>query len=384
MHSENGPDKAIRILHPKGGGLGFNDEVWMSNNPDMATGQAGNKGVKIEFDAKGLTGIESQSKPGAEFQAKQGNREIRGADRAEAYQNAARKVTVDPSVMTPIEQQRAGKLERYLESKGWTKTENADGTRTYEKTNAGGVQPPEIPGSVQKEVPPTQPEANREPNLTSARKEWTAKDREDLGVNELPSPERHSWESALGEAKSKGIPDRAMDLAAEVQAKPRSLSDTETAGMVVHAARLKNQHTEAMDAVGKSTDPAEIKLRSAEALRVEQDFDQLTEALRTSGTEKGRALASQKLTINKDYKLVSVLNRAKAAKGEALTPGERGQVETLTKQLAASDAKVTELQNKINEYSAEQSIKRAKIARTPVDIVAKTARLKELLKAGCA
>lgn len=241
-------------------------------------------------------------------------------------------------------------------------------------------------------TPPAAPTPEPKPEpVTSARKAMMAEDRESLGLSGLNSPERRSWQEALDKAESEGIPDRAMELAREVKETARPLTDIETAGIVRHAAKLKNDHARVMDEIGKLTDPAAIKLKNAEAMRIQQDFDLLSDAARLSGTEKGRALASQKLTINKDYQLVSVLNRAKGMKGGELKPAETSTLTEITKQMQGYEARISQLEAKASDRQvrdAMQTTRAKKYSRmTPeqrtAELQEKYSRLRELLKSGC-
>lgn len=221
---------------------------------------------------------------------------------------------------------------------------------------AAGQGMPTEPTAPEPPPPPSTPAAgggdtsNRPPGATSARKVWMAEDRELLGLDEIESSGYRSWQEALDTASQRGIPEQAMQIAAEITQAPRALDDIETAGLVVHAARLKRLHTEATRRVERAADEADIKIASAEANRIEQDFDVLSRALRASGTEKGRALAAQKLTIDQDFKLISVLNRAKVAKGASLTPAERIWFEGEIKRLEGDIAKLNERVQRAETY----------------------------------
>jgi hypothetical protein len=224
---------------------------------------------------------------------------------------------------------------------------------------------------------------------TSARKADMTRDREQFGFNDLDSPERRSWQQALQTAKETIPIDDAMRLVDEVNASPRPLNDVETAGLVVYGADLKNRHSRLMNEIAELDDPAELMDAAAKAERVENEFDALSRAVRTSGTEKGRALAAQKLTIDQDFKLVSVLNRAKAAKGAQLSPRQRTKGETLIK---AHDTKEAALQQKVVELQEAladkvlQSSKRHRAmskAEKKADLDSLYVRARQLLDAGC-
>lgn len=245
--------------------------------------------------------------------------------------------------------------------------------------DAGG-KPPTITRSAGEESPP---------EMTSARKVDMDRDRASLGLDVLDSPDRRSWRSVLESAQKGDVTERANRLVGEVTQQPRALSDSETATLVVRGADLKNQHAAIMQKIGKATDPAEVATLSAEANRIEAEFDSLSAALRMSGTEKGRALAAQKLTINQDFELVSVLNRAKAAKGAELTAKQRAKIEALTKRLEESDAKVRQLESRIKRLTAQRAVRQTHANRfggkpaPQAHIEAMYAKAEALLKAGC-
>lgn len=192
------------------------------------------------------------------------------------------------------------------------------------------------------EAPKAQaPEAD--PRLTSPAKVPMAKDRADMFMRELPEAERVGWSDDLGKAVEQGIPDRALSMAAEINARPRALSSTETAGFAVKATELKNKHKEVLGRIAASSDTIDLRFQAAEARLIEQEFDVISEALRKSGTEKGRALASQKLTLDQDYSLIAVKSRAKAVKQASLSPKEEAFFARKTKQLEDLEKRIEEL-----------------------------------------
>lgn len=248
-----------------------------------------------------------------------------------------------------------------------------------------------IPTEPPKPPPPEPPAPKPEPSpeTTSARVADITRDRKALlGLDAMNSPERRTWKTALDTARTQGLdrPDKAMRLAGEVAAKPRALSDVETAGLVQHAATLKLEHADIVKRVRDMDDRAELVSNAAEALRIEQEFDTLTTAIRKSGTEKGRALASQKLTLDSDLDLVSVLSRAKVAKGKNLTAKERAAFEKLTKELEAANERVKSLEIQVREQTASRALRKHRATKRksePEERAALLNEVRELLKAGC-
>jgi ribosomal protein S18 acetylase RimI-like enzyme len=236
--------------------------------------------------------------------------------------------------------------QREVESRGGKLLSSTEQTPAGEALNAGLRTSREV---ARKEIPPL------EPSITSARKEMMKGDRAELDLPELPAPERKSWRQSLSEAK----PQEANTLADEVLARPRALNDSETASLVVRAQEIKNRHSEVMKEIGAASDPEIIAQKRAESEALESEFDKLTEATKKSGTEKGRTLAAQKLTINQDFDLVSMKNRLKAAKGENLTPQENAKIEELHARLNKAEADLVEANEKLAQKDLQRQIDRA-------------------------
>lgn len=226
--------------------------------------------------------------------------------------------------------------------------------------------------------------------VTSARNAMMTEDRKAMGLDAFDSPERRGWQAAMDTAVARGLPEKAMQTATEVLVNPRALSDIETAGLVHKAAELKNAHAKVAAELEAAKDQADIRAKSAELARIEGDFELLSNAINRVGTEQGRALASRKLTIANDFSLVSVKTRAKAAKGEALTPAELQEFTDYAKQIKEKEARIAELEKMVAERDAEAAIKRhagRKRAMTPkareVEYSSLVGKARELLKMGC-
>lgn len=208
--------------------------------------------------------------------------------------------------------------------------------------------------------PYLEPPARRGPIVTepvtdtAAKKSAMAEDRAALDLPELPAPERKSWQRSLDKAR----PERASLLADEVLNRPRSLNDSETASLVVRAQEIKNEHAAKMREIGESADAEAITAKRNEVEALEREFDKLTRATKLSGTEKGRTLAAQKLTVNQDYDLVSLVQRAKAAKGRELTPEERTRYEQQATRITELEAQLKESQVKAEQRFLDNEIRK--------------------------
>jgi len=260
----------------------------------------------------------------------------------------------------------------------------------------------EVPGTTTKPVSTGEaiklPKETKFRETTSARKFDMSKDREVIGLNELNSPERKTFQTSLDNAKAKGFDEKALDLADEVLEKPKAFNDEETAGVVLKSVEIKNTHEDLHRQLKKAVEGSAVeKTLLADIERAEEKFDKLSEALRVSGTEKGRALVSQKLTLNRDYSLAPVLNRAKVAKqhsekGAQLTAKERAKLKELTDKLSARDKRVAELEKEVNRRTANVVLRRskgtkefAKMSRVERDAALEStvAKAKKLIDEGC-
>jgi hypothetical protein len=226
---------------------------------------------------------------------------------------------------------------------------------------------------------------------TSARQVDLQKDRESLGLDGIASAERKSWQKSLQQAKDLNMVGNSLRLASEINSKPRPMNDIETAGLVMKAAQLKKEHKDLTGKMDLLDNKVDIDSLSAKIDTVEQEFNLISQAIYKSGTEKGRALASQKLTINQDFDLLSLKNRAKKIKGRELTEKEVGKITQLSKDLELQKALNDALQKKITEFMAKQFVRQGSIAkfskmsRTDIDTQLNSliGRTKQLLEEGC-
>lgn len=228
------------------------------------------------------------------------------------------------------------------------------------------------------------------PFKISARKAYIAESRKVLGLDQIPNPERKSWETTLSNAKAKKLNEKALRIADDVLEKPRALSDEETAGLTLKRAELMNEHKQAYREMAGTNDPAEIKLRGAEIARIEDEFERVDRAIRSTGTEQGRALASRKMTINQDYSLVAVKTRAKSLAGKPLTKKQQNAFNELVRRLEDQSRKVDELERFVMETEATTIVKSKgqryrKMApkQREVEISSLAERAKRLIASGC-
>jgi len=156
--------------------------------------------------------------------------------------------------------------------------------------------------------------------ITSARKQFIDADRKLLGSAKAVEAQAESFKQWMDEGNQM-IDESGQDsrtwgatLAKEILNNPRPLSDKETGAMVSVMQVIKNNHkllSDQLTGLTEATDNIKIKALNDQLSQLEKEFDELTLAVRISGTEKGRSLNAQKLTLNEDFDLISVLNRYK-------------------------------------------------------------------------
>jgi hypothetical protein len=175
-------------------------------------------------------------------------------------------------------------------------------------------------------------------------------ERQKRGLPPLAKPDSVSDQATLDRAtaeidKNPSLPDQ---LVAELNKKPRPISDWERAVLLLHKIDLRDQYEKsAREASQAYEDSKEFPLRAddmrAANLRTAALSDQLNEleqASKKSGTEQGRGLRALQIMVNEDHTLAALETRLRASKGGApLTDEERaGLQKTADDYKKANDA----------------------------------------------
>jgi len=138
MYHDTGMDDLFYIV-PKGRSTTNVGDLYVSNSPDLATGQHGRSGVMVQFDASKLKGQINKEKPTWEYSWDRGQgefitRHMRGID----YRNAVKGFTIQPDArISKVQRMQLHNLEVDLLREGWKKIENGDGSTTYQKPSVG-------------------------------------------------------------------------------------------------------------------------------------------------------------------------------------------------------------------------------------------------------
>lgn len=235
--------------------------------------------------------------------------------------------------------------------------------------------------------------------------------RNQMRLGTIDSPARTSWEDDQQQAIAQGLHERdaAIDLSLNVlglepkklseqaihqtRAAVRAMTAVESAGATTALGLMVNRHESIMRQIDEAqNDPAFLATLGTQAERLEQDIDLVTVTIHRSGSERGRQLAAQKFTIDRDMRLAPVLARARsrlAKSGKQMIPALRSQFEDMTRRLAEKEAEVAKWQAANNRLTAEAAIKRPGAARRrqgkrpKLSRAELTAKVKTLLEQGC-
>jgi hypothetical protein len=181
----------------------------------------------------------------------------------------------------------------------------------------------------------------------------TGRGRRDMELVE--SQDSIPWAESARMAQEQGIKDKALAIATTINAEPRALTHVETAGMVDKAIEMDNQYeqlTSQMAEASNKGDTEAVKVLSTAINQNQAEYDALTRAIHSSGSEKGRDLASQKLTKGRDFRLVSVVTRATAVKGAPLTAEEQAGLAEDVKKLEEATKAAQPVERKAAEDAA--------------------------------
>ncbi len=212
--------------------------------------------------------------------------------------------------------------------------------------------------------------------------------REDLGLGNVPSAQRKKQQTSIDNAIKDKVPEKALRIATEVQESPRQMTDEEEAGLLVRSVQLRDEYEGAKKQITTTVSEAEKDMLNAEMNRVEAEFDIISRATKTAGTEIARALAFRRNFIDESYDILSVKTRARAAKGKELTETEVAKFEELVANLDIANEKIVELQAKMDEVTANNFVKVSKRSKRTVsqrntDIENLGTKINQLLEQGC-
>jgi GGDEF domain-containing protein len=187
-------------------------------------------------------------------------------------------------------------------------------------------------------------------------------DRATRGVEQLPEAEAKPWAQSKAEAANRitADPEYARNLAAEVAAKPRAISDVETMALGAERQKLHDQYHQTHDDILKAReagDPISEAQALAKRTDIENQLDLNERAVKHAGTDLGRAMAARNALHAEDYTPARNITRAKVAFGDKFNEAIRKQVEDLSSRLAEAEAKIA--RQEANKPASDMRVTRA-------------------------
>lgn len=223
----------------------------------------------------------------------------------------------------------------------------------------------------------------KEEKLTRATVEKIEEERVKLNLNDITLDEQKKWKPILNKAIKDFDESKAFDLVRSISRAPRVMANEEFTSLVLFQAKIEDKidslEQEIVDSKNKS-DKDRLRLNLQDAIK---DYDALTEAIRYSTREAGRALNIIKLTLEREenrYKLAKLTRTAKITKGENLTAAETAKIEELSAQIEKYRKKEAKLNKEIEALQEKLAKKDAKQEFVKTTRAIKTKRKSSVLK----
>ena len=201
------------------------------------------------------------------------------------------------------------------------------------------------------------------PKISRVTVEELEKSREKYGLAELSVDESKKWVDIFSKASTKTF--ESTSISNSIHKKARVLTNEEFAILSLRKAELENIINEAEENAGKAIDSGnkvEQERYSGVSATALSELDTITESLRFSNREAGRALNIIKVAIKKEqeqYKIAKILLKAKVAKGKTLTTEEINKFRELAKKIKVFEQKESDLNKQIETLEEQLSKKDA-------------------------
>lgn len=173
-----------------------------------------------------------------------------------------------------------------------------------------------------------------------------------------PAPSSDPWEQARQVFEQD--PQAPRQLAQEVAAKPRPLSDFENHLLAHDRAQLKPAYEGALSAEEQALatgDPEQIAAAKLHRLSVERDFQTNADAADLGGTESGKGLQARQKQITEDYQPLNLIRRYKVANmGEEAPDAVRAKLVDISQQLEAAQTRLAAAEDRAQTLEAQRMI----------------------------
>lgn len=249
----------------------------------------------------------------------------------------------------------ARELKRSWEQHQEDATQWARGLRETNPVKGAETQPAPAP---KVEPPKMESTESPKPKTASIKNAAVEEVRERYGAPELTPHERKTHQQYLDTALKNDLASRSREILEDAIDNARDLTGPETAGIAVRFAELEKERMASIETVrglreNGTPEQVAVEMRRRDAL--EQEFVELSDMTKRTGTTTAQALEARKMLLNiEDYSLVTLLKNAKERKGSALTEAEVAKYEKMAEDYAKAKADVERLTKENDTLIAEQ------------------------------
>lgn len=213
------------------------------------------------------------------------------------------------------------------------------------------------------------------------------KTRKKYGLEDISLDEQAKWKPIYERAEK--TKEEALYIAKAIKKKARVLTNDEFAILDIREAEVEDLIDTSQADIAKAVDAGNVKEQERYTTIMDgalSELEEITEALRYSNRETGRALNIIKASLKKEgeqYKLAKILIKAKVAKGEKLTKAETHKLSELARKIEAYKKletsltkEIETLQEKLAKQDATSNFRRTTrtIIRKRTQVILKTER----------
>lgn len=252
---------------------------------------------------------------------------------------------------------------RAFESPEFVKFEHYEQPPKAEAEAGGsGAEPPKEPPPTAEGAPEPEPHNDGPDGETSARNAQMEKDLDDFMLEGLPETEKKTWKETLRNAIKSGKVGRADLIAKGVIKRPRPLSDEDVVSLTMRMHELKQLHKQLRAQLRDPNLEEEDAIRLIDELEaVEEQFKTNAHALKITGRETARSLNVRKLTLDAEYDVQSVMERARQSKrNKKLTEKEEAGLREKAQELEDVEKEITDTEMKPIKDQASYTYKKEK------------------------
>lgn len=185
-------------------------------------------------------------------------------------------------------------------------------------------------------------------------------------------------------------PEAGIDLARSLAIKPRPITATEDAMLILDKTRIVNQLNDAYEQSAKAVDRGDGATQLALVSRIDRLEAQLEQNQRASdlaGYHQGAGLRFRRMAANEDYSMAGLIARGKSKAARPLDSAERERLQGMAKDIAAREKALEAREAALRQNRRQaQPVDKQKAARARFDDLAaqlKAISQKDHLKPGC-